>query len=219
MERQFAEFSLKTNELINSSEVFLVFFWGWPERRRSSHFLKVLTKFTSITANVKSALPTCVLLIIMCWLLLLFSCYIISHSFVSPRAVVYQAFQCAGFPRQEYRSGLPFPFLGDLPDQRSNLSLLHWQVGFVCLFVLPLSHLVSCYALGVIIVKAKVYWSKGGKKSGVCETWPMTSLSCTLPFLAPSPLPLDHCRVYLRFLHPSSVLLLGRKDVDKLIGI
>ena len=136
MERQFAEFSLKTNELINSSEVFLVFFWGWPERRRSSHFLKVLTKFTSITANVKSALPTCVLLIIMCWLLLLFSCYIISHSFVSPRAVVYQAFQCAGFPRQEYRSGLPFPFPGDLPDQRSNLSLLHWQVGFVCLFVL-----------------------------------------------------------------------------------
>ena len=47
----------------------------------------------------------------------------------------------------------------------------------------------------------------------------MTSLSCTLPFMAPSPLPLDHCCVYLRFLHSSSVLLLGRKDVDKLIGI
>jgi len=41
---------------------------------------------------------------------------------------------------------------------------------FVCLFVLPLSHLVSYYALGVIIMKARVYRSKGGKKSGVCET-------------------------------------------------
>ena len=32
-----------------------------------------------------------------------------------------------GFPTREYWSGLPFPSLGDLPDPKSNLHLLHWQ--------------------------------------------------------------------------------------------
>ena len=32
-----------------------------------------------------------------------------------------------GFPRQEYWNSLPFPSPGDLPDQRLNLGLLHWQ--------------------------------------------------------------------------------------------
>ena len=32
-----------------------------------------------------------------------------------------------GFSRQEYQSGLTFPLLGDLPDPRINLHLLHWQ--------------------------------------------------------------------------------------------
>ena len=37
-----------------------------------------------------------------------------------------------GFSKQEYRSGLPCPPPGDLPDPGSNpslLYLLHWQVG------------------------------------------------------------------------------------------
>ena len=36
-----------------------------------------------------------------------------------------------GFSRQEYCSGVPFPFPGDLPNQESNLHLLcllYWQV-------------------------------------------------------------------------------------------
>ena len=32
-----------------------------------------------------------------------------------------------GFPGQEYRSGLPFPSPGDLPDRGLNPCLLHWQ--------------------------------------------------------------------------------------------
>ena len=31
------------------------------------------------------------------------------------------------FSRQEYWSGLPFPYPGHLPTQGSNLDLLHWQ--------------------------------------------------------------------------------------------
>ena len=36
--------------------------------------------------------------------------------FVTPRTVARQAPLSTGFPRQEYWSGLPFPFSGDLPD-------------------------------------------------------------------------------------------------------
>ena len=34
----------------------------------------------------------------------------------TPWAVAYQASPSMGFSRQEYRSGLPFPSPGDLPD-------------------------------------------------------------------------------------------------------
>ena len=54
-----------------------------------------------------------------------------------------------GFPRQEYRSRLPFPTQGDLPHQQSNLclwQLLHWQVDS-----LPLSHQGSLYVLNITI--------------------------------------------------------------------
>ena len=34
----------------------------------------------------------------------------------TPWTVACQAPLCVGFSRQEYWSGLPFPFLGDLPD-------------------------------------------------------------------------------------------------------
>ena len=39
-----------------------------------------------------------------------------SNSFVTPWTVAHQALLSIGFPRQEYWSGLPFPFPGDLPD-------------------------------------------------------------------------------------------------------
>ena len=52
-----------------------------------------------------------------------------------PWTVVRQASLLMEFFRQEYWSGLPFPFPGDLPDltQKLNpclLCLLHWQVFF-----------------------------------------------------------------------------------------
>ena len=34
----------------------------------------------------------------------------------TPQTVAHQAPLSIGFSRQEYRSGLPFPFPGDLPD-------------------------------------------------------------------------------------------------------
>ena len=39
-----------------------------------------------------------------------------SDSFVTPWIVAHQAPLSMGFPRQEYWSGLPFPFPGDVPD-------------------------------------------------------------------------------------------------------
>ena len=41
---------------------------------------------------------------------------VVSNSFVKPWTVARQAPLSVGFPRQEYWSGLPFPFPGDLPD-------------------------------------------------------------------------------------------------------
>ena len=38
------------------------------------------------------------------------------HLFVTPRTVACQAPLSMGFPRKEYRSGLPFPSQDDLPD-------------------------------------------------------------------------------------------------------
>ena len=53
-------------------------------------------------------------------LLLLFS-----RSVVSDSATPYQAPLSMGFSRQEHWSGLPCPSPGDLPDQGSDLTLLH----------------------------------------------------------------------------------------------
>ena len=36
--------------------------------------------------------------------------------FVTPWNIAYQAYPSMGFSRQEYWSGLPFPFPGDFPD-------------------------------------------------------------------------------------------------------
>ena len=49
-------------------------------------------------------------------LLLLFSHYVVSDSFATPRTIAHYAHLSMGFSRQEYWIGLPFPSPGDLPD-------------------------------------------------------------------------------------------------------
>ena len=73
-------------------------------------------------------------------ILLLFSHQVVSNSFLIPCRVVSQAPLSMGFLRQEYCSGLSFPFpLQEIfLTQGQNICLLHWQVGS-----LPLSHQVS----------------------------------------------------------------------------
>ena len=46
----------------------------------------------------------------------LFAVVLVIKSFVSPRPVACQTPLSMGFPRQEYRSRLPFPAAGDLPN-------------------------------------------------------------------------------------------------------
>ena len=51
---------------------------------------------------------------------LLCCCLVTSHDrlFEIPWPIAHQAPLSMGFPRQEYWSGLPFPFPGDLPNTR-----------------------------------------------------------------------------------------------------
>ena len=49
-------------------------------------------------------------------LLLLFSCSVMSDSFLTPWTIACQVLLSMEFSRQEYWSGLPFPSPGDLPD-------------------------------------------------------------------------------------------------------
>ena len=53
---------------------------------------------------------------------LLFSCSVVSDSFVAPWTAARQAPLSMGFPRQQYRSGLPFPSPGDLPNPGIELT-------------------------------------------------------------------------------------------------
>ena len=50
----------------------------------------------------------------------MFCCSVMSNSFGTPWTVARQALPM-GFPRQEYRSGLPFPPPGDLLDPEMEL--------------------------------------------------------------------------------------------------
>ena len=45
-----------------------------------------------------------------------------SDSFATPRTAARQAPLSMGFPRQEYQSGLPFPYPGDLPGSGIELT-------------------------------------------------------------------------------------------------
>ena len=53
---------------------------------------------------------------------LLFSCYAISDSFVTPWAVAHQYPLSMGFPRQYWSGLLPFPSPGDLPHSGIELA-------------------------------------------------------------------------------------------------
>ena len=68
-------------------------------------------------------------------LLLLFSFFLAFDSFVAPRTAAHQASLSVGFPREEYRSGLPFSSPGDLPAPGIKPRSPHWQADS-----LPLSH-------------------------------------------------------------------------------
>ena len=56
----------------------------------------------------------------------------------TPWSIACQASHSMGFPRQEYWSGLPVPFQGDLLNPGIKPESPAWQVGS-----LPLSHLGS----------------------------------------------------------------------------
>ena len=114
---------------------------------------------------------------------------------VAPRTVAHQAPLSMGLYRQEYWSGLPFPPPEDLPNQGSNLCLLHllhWQVDS-----LTLSHRVSpwvCflllkYFLGTLI---KVILRVLGEISLLL--WIFCFFQCLVVYLG---FPLCFCRLSL----------------------
>ena len=51
-----------------------------------------------------------------------------SDSSVTPCTAAFQASLSMGFPRQEYRTGLPLPLPGDLPDLVIELTSLACEV-------------------------------------------------------------------------------------------
>ena len=55
-------------------------------------------------------------------LLMMSSCSVVFNSFVTPWTITFQASLSMGFPRQEYRSGVPFSSLRDHPDPGIELT-------------------------------------------------------------------------------------------------
>ena len=70
--------------------------------------------------------------------------------FVTPWTVACQAPLSIGFSRQEYWSGLPFPYPRDLPNSRIEPASLVWQMDS-----LPLSHLG--HPIHIYIAMCKFY--------------------------------------------------------------
>ena len=81
--------------------------------------------------------------------LLLFSRFSHVQLFATPWTVACQAPLSMGFPRQEYWSGLPFPFQRIFLTQGWNLHLLHWQVG------------ESPKSPSAILLKGQLWWYLG----------------------------------------------------------
>ena len=57
----------------------------------------------------------------------LFSCSVMPDSFTTLWTVARQASLSTGFPRQDYWSGLPFPFPGDLPNSEIEPKSPAWK--------------------------------------------------------------------------------------------
>ena len=66
---------------------------------------------------------------------MLLSHSLVSNSFSTPWTAVHQAPLSMGFPREEYRSGLPSPSPGDLPNPQTEPPFPAWQADSF-----PLSH-------------------------------------------------------------------------------
>ena len=125
----------------------------------------------------------------------------------------YQAFLSLRFPRQEYRSGLPFPSLGDLPDPgiklgppalqadslqtelwgKPNLlyflySTYKWYTVFFSLWLIPLSKMLTSALLHAL----NLDWPSISHK--VIHMFQCYSLKSSHPHLLPSP---KVCSLYL----------------------
>ena len=76
-------------------------------------------------------------------------------TFATPWTVAHQAPLSMGFPRQEYRSGLPFPSPGDLPDPEiesqspafSRQILYHWATRGVCIYLISINVFKGIYKI------------------------------------------------------------------------
>ena len=97
-----------------------------------------------------------------------------SNSFATPWTVVHQDPLSMGFPRQEYRSGSPFPSPGDLPDLGIEHMSSAWQTDS-----LPLSHKESPiikYVLPQICIRYIYIFNV----FSILDTMPCTSYACVL---------------------------------------
>ena len=81
---------------------------------------------------------------------MLFSCEVMSDSFVTPWTVAHQVSLLMGFPRQESRSGLPCPSPEDLPVPGIKPVSPDWQMES-----LSLSHLGSPLYSAYVCVSAQ----------------------------------------------------------------
>ena len=83
-------------------------FKGMENRKKLKHLVIYIT-YSFINIFFYQAFKNIILL-------LLFSCWFLSDSFVTPWTVAHQSPLSLGFPRQKYWSELPFSSPGDLPD-------------------------------------------------------------------------------------------------------
>ena len=75
--------------------------------------LRKLSPSPQVSHNGRTDIPQ---LITCAWLLLMFSCSVVSNSFTTPWTVAHQAPLSIGFSRQECCSGFPFLSPEDLPN-------------------------------------------------------------------------------------------------------
>ena len=107
----------------------------WMNRKQASLVLTFLTQFSHLVSFLLAAFP---IISGVTYVLHMCSVAKLCPTLVTPWTVALQAPLSVEFSRQEYWSGLSFPLPGDLPNQGSNPSLLHWQADS-----LPLSLLGS----------------------------------------------------------------------------